>query len=72
MTKEQLENEVHQLVLDLLDGTLVCTRVWEAWGVGTMKQDDFSDAVDDPDFFFERRQMVLDFLEQKILNNEPV
>ncbi|WP_418145537.1 hypothetical protein ABL850_15870 [Variovorax paradoxus] len=26
-----------------------CTRVWQAWGVGTMSQDDFSSVAEDPD-----------------------
>jgi hypothetical protein len=34
---------------ELLTGLLVCTRVWEAWGVGTMSEDDFISADQDYD-----------------------
>lgn len=29
---------------------LVCTRVWEAWGVNTMTQDDFHEIGEDTEF----------------------
>jgi hypothetical protein len=35
---------------ELVQDTLFCSRVWSAWGYGTMTADDFSDAVDDEDF----------------------
>lgn len=49
--------EIHDaLVLALLDllpahteGMLSCTRVWAAWGVGTMGEDDFVPISDDLD-----------------------
>lgn len=31
------------LIAERLSGTYHCTRVWSAWGVGTMSQDDFED-----------------------------
>jgi len=31
------------LIAEHLSGTYHCTRVWSAWGVGTMSQDDFED-----------------------------
>jgi hypothetical protein len=31
------------LIAKHLSGTYHCTRVWTAWGVGTMSQDDFAD-----------------------------
>lgn len=30
-----------------------CTRVWEAWGVGTMSANDFEPIVDDDEFIHE-------------------
>lgn len=30
------------LIADGLRGTYHCTRVWSAWGIGTMSEDDFS------------------------------
>lgn len=35
--------QLTQLIADRLSGTYHCTRVWEAWRVGTMSQDDFED-----------------------------
>lgn len=35
---------------ELAQDTLFCSRVWSAWGYGTMTADDFSDAADDEDF----------------------
>ena len=35
---------------ELAQDTLFCSRVWSAWGYGTMTKDDFSDATDDFDF----------------------
>ena len=31
------------------DDTFVCTRVWEAWGYGTMTADDFTPLAESPD-----------------------
>ena len=31
------------LIAEHLSGTYHCTRIWSAWGVGTMSQDDFED-----------------------------
>lgn len=38
-TKQQLTDMLAQL----LSGTYHCTRVWAAWGVGAMSEDDFED-----------------------------
>jgi len=46
---EDTKQKFYDLVSDTLDGFLWCNRVWEAWYVGTMSQDDFSPAGDDPD-----------------------
>jgi len=32
------------LIAQMLNGVYYCGRVWEAWGVGTMSEDDFSPA----------------------------
>ena len=37
-----------ELIAEHLSGTYHCTRVWSAWGVGTMTQDDF-EPVDESD-----------------------
>lgn len=46
---EETKQKFYDLVSNTLDGFLWCNRVWEAWYVGTMSQDDFSPAGDDPD-----------------------
>ena len=35
------KEELAQLIAEHLGGTYHCNRVWEAWNVGTMSQDDF-------------------------------
>lgn len=42
MNPEQLRN----LIASHLTATYVCTRVWSAWNVGTMDQDDFIEATE--------------------------
>lgn len=38
-----LREKLIDLISEHLSGTYHCTRVWAAWGVGTMSQDDFED-----------------------------
>lgn len=45
---EQLKEEIRDAIHDALGGALDCNRVWSAWGVGTMSEDDFSQVADDP------------------------
>lgn len=40
MTKE----DIADIVREHLTATYVCTRVWGAWQVGTMSEEDFIDA----------------------------
>ena len=40
---------VQQAIADAIGDACDCTRVWEAWSVGTMTQDDFVLVTDDPD-----------------------
>ncbi|MCP4055015.1 MAG: hypothetical protein GY739_18630 [Mesoflavibacter sp.] len=35
---------------ELAGDSMFCMRVWSAWGVGTMTENDFVDAADDDDF----------------------
>lgn len=35
-----------------------CTRVWEAWGVGTMSKGDFEPAEESEDFVFELAELL--------------
>lgn len=43
--KEYLKSQV----TEALRGTLVCTRSWSAWSLGTMSEEDFSLACEDDD-----------------------
>lgn len=36
-----------EALTEALSGALDCTRVWEAWGVGTMTEDDFTEVASD-------------------------
>ena len=55
-------NDVHTLTEAILDGTLVCSRDWSAWGYNTMTDDDFIDSNADEEFFEEAKSMIIDFL----------
>lgn len=53
---DDLQESVKQIYIDMaeeiLDDKLICTRVWEAWSVGTMTQDDFIEAKKDDDVVY--------------------
>ena len=42
-TNAALREKLIDLIAEHLSGTYHCTRVWGAWNVGTMSQDDFED-----------------------------
>lgn len=42
-------DRVRDAVAGALDGLYTCGRVWNAWNVGTMSQDDFAPAAEDDD-----------------------
>jgi len=46
-TAEQVRDQVRDAVAEALSGTYYCNRVWSAWGVGTMSEDDFAPANED-------------------------
>ena len=52
------KDELAQLIAEHLGDTYHCTRVWEAWNVGTMGQDDFK-PVDESDTPAELADAVL-------------
>ena len=43
------EAEAEKLAIEILSDDYVCTRVWSAWGYGTMHEDDFHLAREDND-----------------------
>ena len=53
-----LEEELRDLLAEGVAGTFHCTRVWAAWGVGTMSQDDF-EPVEDSDTPTQLAQAVM-------------
>lgn len=64
---EETKQNFYDQVANTLDGFLWCDRVWEAWSVGTMSQDDFSPAGDDEDVIYEHAvNMHIMFLEMKL------
>lgn len=60
----QLE-AVTSAIEKVLDGqdALHCTRVWEAWGYGTMSEDDFSPVTNDAEAVHEIASAVLEALD---------
>ena len=45
----EIPESVMDAVAEALGGAYDCTRVWNAWNVGTMSQDDFSLVSEDGD-----------------------
>lgn len=46
---EEVRQAVAESIADELGGAMDCLRVWEAWSVGTMTQDDFALVSEDAD-----------------------
>jgi hypothetical protein len=55
-------NDIEEISRSATSGLFHCTRVWDAWQVGTMTQDDFVDAHDS-ETPSELTQMIVDLLE---------
>lgn len=47
--REDVKERLREAISEALGEALDCTRVWEAWGYGTMSQNDFQPVNDDPD-----------------------
>lgn len=43
------EEQIKEIIAESLGDLRYCNRVWSAWNIGTMTQDDFSMAGDDSD-----------------------
>ena len=71
--KSQLE-AVTNAIEKVLDGqgALHCTRVWEAWGYGTMSEEDFSPVADDAEAVHEIASAVLEALGPRPITDEMV
>ena len=59
------KDELAQLIAEHLGGTYHCTRVWEAWNVGTMSQDDF-EPVDESETPTEIADAIIDAIRAAI------
>ena len=55
---EEQQQPFIDMAIKVLNGLHCCTRVWEAWQVGTMTQDDFVEADYDDDLINERAEMI--------------
>ena len=47
---EPVKDKLRDVLRNNLRGALFCTRVWDAWSVGTMSEDDFVDVTEIDDF----------------------
>ncbi len=56
--QEQIREKARELIAQTLKGNYSCGRVWEAWQVGTMTQDDFTPLEEDDDVI---NDLVADF-----------
>lgn len=63
---------IADIVADNLGDTYCCTRVWEAWSVGTMSQSDFHPAADDEDVTFDMADAILAVLPEIIQQNPSI
>lgn len=52
--------------VELLQDHYICLRVWEAWGYGTMSQDDFVLAAENDCIVTDTAVMLYDFVQLKI------
>lgn len=62
---DALRERVRDAVADNLRGLYYCGRVWSAWSVGTMGEDDFSPAEDDDDIISNITDAVLATLDSR-------
>jgi hypothetical protein len=71
-TNQAAEREkLIELIQEHLTATYHCTRVWDAWNVGTMTQDDFEDARES-DLPFELADAILTALARTLEVSAPV
>jgi hypothetical protein len=56
---EPLKNRLKNTLRQYLDDALHCTRTWDAWEVGTMKEDDFEAIAYNDEFIDELANAVL-------------
>ena len=65
MTTDHLRDQIKTALIDVIGGNAYdCTRVWEAWGVGTMYSDDFVPVIERVDEIADEVCRILDAAEQ--------
>jgi hypothetical protein len=57
-TKETQQKYLDKAASFITPDMYFCTRVWEAWGVGTMSQDDFEAMEDSDDFIHDLAELL--------------
>ena len=62
---EQEQTKYLDKATELLLGLHYCSRVWEAWSVGTMTQYDFGNADEDDDIVWETAETLYNFVQQE-------
>ncbi len=67
--QSELRVALQRGLLATLGDTYDCTRVWEAWGVGTMDQDDFLPVLDRLDELIDA--LVYEINESRALQEQP-
>lgn len=56
---ESLKERLKNTLREQLDDALVCTRVWDAWSVGTMSEDDFECLAYDDEYIEQLANAIL-------------
>lgn len=56
---EPLKEKLRDAIREQLSDALYCTRVWSAWGYGTMREDDFVCLADDDNYVEDMADAVL-------------
>ena len=66
---KELDDDIREKYIDkaadILDDTLICTRVWEAWSYNTMSQNDFINAYECDDRVEEIAKELYEFVQEE-------
>jgi hypothetical protein len=59
---DDVQDRFREKAVEVLGDLLWCSRVWEAWSVGTMGEDDFIVAADDDDIVNDTAEALWKFV----------
>jgi hypothetical protein len=59
IVSEPLKERLKDTLRDQLRDALYCTRVWDAWSVGTMSEDDFECLADSDEYVNQLADSIL-------------